>query len=292
MRRPTPAAALLSGLVACGEPAADAASPLATAAWQPALDEAVTAPLDVATVGPATEQVLRAARAWDAWPVLQAWDAAMVYAEPACPGFVPQGSAGGWVARCETSVGARFSGYGFLDAPPGGFARAWWGSAEVVAPAGQVWTFGGRAEVMQEPGFGLPAFSRVAGSFARPAGATEWLDEGVAVDMVVARVRDAQGTAMLELRGDAGAEGLAEGFDAVDLDLRLVRPGPGALLEPSGSVALRREDGGGWVTVTFTGPDDLGAAVAADGLDGCGVLDVEGAPPVCVDLSALLEEAW
>jgi hypothetical protein len=283
---------VLLSLAACGEGEPGSALSVTTAPWAPSIAEDAPAGLDPATVGPAIERVLRAARAWDAWPVLQAWDAAMVYAEPACPGFVPQGSAGGWVARCETSVGARFLGYGFLDAPPGGFARAWWGSAQVVGPAGQSWTFAGRAEVMQEPGFGLPAFSRVAGSFARPAGATDWLDEGVAVDMVVARVRDAQGTAMLELRGDAGAAGLAEGFDAVDLDLRLVRPGSGALLEPSGSVALRREDGGGWVTVTFTGPDDLDAAAAADGLDGCGVLDVDGAPPVCVDLSGLLEEAW
>ncbi len=283
---------ILLSLAACGEGEPGSALSVTTAPWAPSIAEDAPAGLDPAAVGPAIEQVLRAARAWDAWPVLQAWDAAMVYAEPACPGFVPQGSAGGWVARCETSVGARFLGYGFLDAPPGGFARAWWGSAQVVGPAGQSWTFAGRAEVMQEPGFGLPAFSRVAGSFARPAGATDWLDEGVAVDMVVARVRDAQGTAMLELRGDAGAADLAEGFDAVDLDLRLVRPGSGAPLEPGGSVALRRADGGGWVTVTFTGPDDLGAAVAADGLDGCGELDIEGAPPVCVDLSGLLEEAW
>ncbi len=283
---------VLLGLAACGEGGPDPALPVATAPWAPSIVDDAPAGLDVAKVGPAIERVLRAARAWDAWPVLQAWDAAMVYAEPACPGFVPQGSAGGWVARCETSVGARFLGYGFLDVPPGGFARAWWGSAQVVGPAGQSWTFAGRAEVMQEPGFGLPAFSRVAGSFARPAGATDWLDQGVAVDMVVARVRDAQGTAMLELRGDAGAVDLAEGFDAVDLDVRLIRPEPGALLEPSGSVSLRREDGGGWVTVTFTGPDDLGAAAAVDGVDGCGALDVDGAPPVCVDLPGLLEEAW
>ncbi len=283
---------LLLSLFACGEPTPDSGLHVGTAAWEPSLASDLTAPLDVATVGPAVESVLREARAWDAWPVLHAWDDAMAFAEPSCPGFVPQGSAGGWVARCDTSRGASFQGYGFLDAPPGGFARAWWGSAQVVGPEGQVWSFGGRAEVMQEPGFGLPAFSRVAGSFARPPGDGAWMDKGIAVDMVVARVRDVDGTAMLELRGDAGADALVEGFDAVDLDLRLVRPQAGQLLEPSGVVALRRVEDGGWVTVTFSGPGDLGVVATADGRDGCGTLDLDGAPPVCVDLSGLLEEAW
>ncbi len=279
-------ACLLTGCGGDADTGADA--PVQASAWAPSVGEDPADPaLDAAATAQALREALLAARGWSAAPVFALWDAAMTHAEPGCPGVETAGAIRAWVADCTTGAGARFSGYGYLEEPPGGFARAWWGSARVTTPAGETLRLGGRAELQQEPGTPLPALSVVRGTFAGPGG--DWIDAEVGVDLELRRGHDPEGTTSLVYAGGASGLSLAGGaFTAVAMDARLDRPPPGRTAEPAGWVALR-DAAGRWVEVAFHAPEAPDADAPVEAYDGCG--DVDGRP-VCVDLAGVLEEAW
>ena len=296
---PFPRPSLLSALralptalaVGCGGAPLDSAG-TAPGAWAPEVgDDDAAPPLDAAATARAVREAFLAARYWSAAPVFDLWEQAMAHADAECPGETRAGPLRAWVAECTTAAGAHYSGYGYLEEPPGGFARAWWGSARVTTPEGTPLRLGGRAELQQEPGTSLPALSVVHGTFAGAVADTgeAWVGEGLAVDLELRRARDAMGTASLELRGGASGLALAEGArTAVQFDARLDRPPPGRTPEPSGRVSLR-DPAGRWVDVIFQAPALPDPAAPVEAYDGCGTVEDR---PVCVDVSGVLEEAW
>ena len=280
--------------VGCGGTPLDSGGP-GPGAWAPEVgDDDAAPPLDAAATARAVREAFLAARDWSAAPVFGLWEQAMAHADAECPGETRVGPLRAWVAECTTAAGARFSGYGYLEEPPGGFARAWWGSARVTTPEGTLLRLGGRAELQQEPGTPLPALSVVHGTFAgadADAGdaAGDWVGAGLAVDLELRRAHDTMGTTSLELLGGASGLALADGATtAVEADVRLDRPPPGRTPEPSGRISLR-DSAGRWVDVVFQAPALPDPAAPVEAYDGCGTV---GERPVCVDLSGVLEEAW
>ncbi len=287
---------LLVTLVACGEPvpAADSAAP--PAAWDPALDPGSRAAPGDAALGAALQFVFAESPTWSAAAVLRAFDVAMVGANPSCPGFVPQGAAGGWIAACTSAVGTTYDGYLYTlsDGPE---ARALWGAASLALADGTTMRLAGSADYRTDEEEGrIVTRGQVRGSFeVVPAAGSDpapwgWLARGHALSLSLVREARPDGTRAVQV--DGGVGGLDDGvLTAVDfLETRVGPAGPGCpAVEPSGTVALR-DTAGDWYTVTFDAPP-MGTA-SGRGCDGCGVLTRPDGTTgtLCLDAAGALGE--
>ena len=284
-------------LLACGEPAPAADSASAPASWDPSLDPAARAAPGDAALATALQSVFAESPTWSAASVLRAFDAAMVGANPVCPGFVGQGAAGGWIADCTSEVGTAYDGYLYTlsDGPD---ARALWGAASLALAAGTTMRLAGSADDRTDEEQGnIVMRAQVRGSFQvvpGPGGDPSrwgWLASGHHLSLTVQREVLQDGTHVVQF--DGGVGGLDDGvLTAVDfLQTRVTPVGPGcAAAEPSGSVALR-DTAGDWYLLEFDAPP-LGMA-AGRGCDGCGVLTRPDGTTgsLCLDAVGALGEA-
>jgi hypothetical protein len=276
MLTPVGPLSLLALLLACGPDPDGATLP---AAWDPDLDPLRTASPDDAALASALRAVFDESPGWGAEAVLRAFDAAMVGANPTCPGFVAQGAAGGWIAECTNGVGTTYDGY-LYTLSDGAGGRALWGAALLELADGTTMRLAGSADYRTAEGEGpdsgaLVTRGQVRGTFrvTPAAGDTArwgWLAGGHDLSMTLERQVLPDGSRVVRL--DGGVGGLREGaLTAVDfMDTRVV---PASIdcpaVEPSGSLALR-DTVGDWYTVTFDAPPT--GLAAGRGCDGCGVL--------------------
>lgn len=228
----------------------------------------------------------------DAWPVLDAYEAAMEARDEGCPTYVENGGESYWIGGCATSAGSRFEGFGqaldrTVEVPEGSeWSRTVAANATITTDGGEMFVGGGGAVV--GGGHVLAddttyAYTAVQGTFAWTGDEAKgtWLADETSAELTVIW-RQSPTYRAVTLDGTVStATGDAVHFDEVTL-VDVVCGG-----EPSGTVSLRGEDG--WYDVVFDlDLDDL-EGVSPASCDGCGAAWYRGQAvgDACVEVADL-----
>lgn len=271
-------------LLACGTeappPVAEASFTDPAAPWLgPASDDVPM--VDLPDVADAVDEALRAIADLDAAPLIAAYTSAMADAEAGCPAFFT--AADGfdyWLDDCETTSGARFSGFGVADVTGGvpldfglvGETTTVGGSGELVGADGTVVDVNGfvQATFGEAPGVSMTSLV-LSGTFVTddPVAAGTWLELGWEPEMTVVQY-DLGGPGVTLVSGVI--EGLGDGTRPVviqDVVIASVPEFTDCPEEPTGVVSVRLA--AGWVDVIFD-PVQVGDVIETpEGTcDGCG----------------------
>lgn len=301
---------MLLGLLGCGapDPSPGPSAPddgLVPSPWTLPTTSTGEPPVDTDALGRALDAAVAGILAYDAAPVLDAYQAIWdTSSEPACPAATidPYGNVY-WADGCTASDGTSFGGYlsqyvtvGAYDDDAGVYTDGveLSGNVALVGPAGTFDLEGYAARYSGASADGTVTLvqSVLVGGFAYDGAADGWLrDAGLAGASVEVTLFDYD-------VGSVGSVVVADGAVLVEVDgapwhvvfdlaqLASEPLGVQCGQEPGGSASIR-DPLGRWVGVTFHGPDLVYGTTLGDPLqcDGCGdaVLDGEPIGQVCAD---------
>ncbi len=275
------------------------------------VDEAdpVTANLSSEEVGSAVQELLSQIKELNAAPVFEAYEAAMLGAEPGCPDFYEDEGNVYWYDYCYASDGSYFTGYAFSQDYNGqevdGYSytgQTVYSVAEVTNANGNVFTGGGSVQLLRADSIEGEKdvthtiwMSVLEGGYAYdgPETAGTWMSEGITPSLTLQFVEIPEeadigisGRIFTATGGVSGLQGIA---GTVVLDNFQVWPaafGNSCPEEPHGIVSVR-DDEGLWYDVVFDGsPAWTEEAVAPALCDGCGGIYFRGEKigSTCVDV--------